>query len=110
MDQPPAYKFTATDPHGNTIVCTLERWQHIMKQRKYWDTILDCQARIIQAIEHPILVTTDAEQTKNIQIYIFIPGFKTHYLKIIVLLRKKTGYVITAYETSKGRTGEKLLW
>lgn len=102
--------FTATDPRGIKIICTEEAWQHILDHREDWDPEDEWEFDVIRAIENASAIYTDSERTENVEVYYCKPGVRAYYMKVIVEFIDGTGYVVTAFEASKGKKGELLVW
>lgn len=102
--------FIVTDPRGKTIICTEEAWQHIMDHRGDWDPEDEWERDVIRAIENVFAIYTDSERTENVEIYYYKPGVRAYYMKVIIEFIDSIGYVVTAFEVSKGKKGELLVW
>jgi len=100
--------FQVTDPRGNFVICTEERWYgHILASRPFME---GWEEKVIAAISNPTYGIYKDAQFSNRCVY-YRRQRQPRYMKVIVVETESGPYkVVTAFPTDSMKSGEELLW
>lgn len=101
--------FDATDPRNVVVVCTDERWAHVLLRHPRMKDKMDVVKR---AIERPTFITRDPLDP-TCQIYYVYPSEGRVPFRMAVAVRmtaEKSGFMLSAYPSSAPKRGEEIIW
>jgi hypothetical protein len=102
--------FQATDPRGQLVICTRERWYgHILSAHQFMAGQEDI---VIAAISHPTYgIFADAHFPNRCIYYYRQPKPPPRYMKVVVVVQESGPFtVVTAFQTDSMKKGEVLIW
>lgn len=102
--------FTVEDPLGRKVDCIKRIWDNHILIRRNWSSENYWLKKVLNAIRDPKWIAQDCDREDRICYY--GSSKRTTYMKVIVQFDddKENGYIITAIEKDKGKSGEKILW
>ena len=111
---PSAWRWTVTNPHGHTISCSEERWQHVVSRRPYmagYEEVVKAAARSPNAIYLDPLRTADTYRPDAwVTSYVAVDRLAAEHagklINVVIRWEPHTtappaGYVITAYPSRR---------
>ncbi|MEP7291481.1 MAG: hypothetical protein ABI835_06840 [Chloroflexota bacterium] len=98
--------FETKDPRGFKVVCSEEQWNdHILANHSDMEGL---EQKVKEAIERPTMGIFEDARHSDRKIY-YRKQPKKFYIKVVVAFEGDSGFVITAFPTDSGKSGEKLI-